>query len=125
MGVRVASYANGRLVLEAPLTRNYNHLGTAFGGSLNALATLAGYTLVWLALDDPQCHVMIRESAISFKRPVTGVLMAVCLLPDEKVMAEFREKFAQTGKARLELRVTIEAEGRTAVEFRGTFVAVK
>jgi len=37
MGVRVEDYGGRRLVLSAPLEANFNHLGTAFGGSLNAL----------------------------------------------------------------------------------------
>lgn len=42
MGVRVEGYDERRLVLSAPLDTNVNHLGTAFGGSLNALAVLSG-----------------------------------------------------------------------------------
>ena len=41
MGLRVAESSAARLVLEAPLAANVNHLGTAFGGSLHALPTLA------------------------------------------------------------------------------------
>src|SRR5690606_33240492 len=43
MGVRVERCDSEGLVLTAPLEPNHNHLGTAFGGSLAALATLAGY----------------------------------------------------------------------------------
>ncbi len=42
MGIRVESYNEKELVLTAPLEPNHNHLGTAFGGSLSAIATLAG-----------------------------------------------------------------------------------
>ncbi len=31
-------------VIEAPVAANLNHLGTAFGGSINAIATLAAYS---------------------------------------------------------------------------------
>ncbi len=43
MGLHVAESNARRLVLEAPLAANRNHLGTAFGGSLHALPTLACY----------------------------------------------------------------------------------
>jgi len=52
MGVRVRSWDGEKLWLSAPLEPNHNHLGTAFGGSLSALATLAGYSLLWLLLGD-------------------------------------------------------------------------
>lgn len=62
MGVRVESYDGQQLILRAPIALNHNHLGTAFGGSLNTLATLAGYGFLWLEVGDPGCHVVIRES---------------------------------------------------------------
>jgi thioesterase domain-containing protein len=125
MGVRVFSHDEGELTLEAPLAANHNHLGTAFGGSLNALATLAGYALIWSSLDDPSCHVVIRESAITFDRPVRTDLRAVCRQPDPAVWAQFKSDFARKKKARIELDVTIEDEEGPAVEFTGTFVALK
>lgn len=125
MGVRVAGYDGMRLVLEAPLALNHNHLGTAFGGSLSAAATLAGYALLWLELGDRTAHLVIRDSAIKFRRPVRGDLRAVCHAPEAAALAAFREDFTRLGKARLVLQVTIEDAGAIAVEFEGTFVAVK
>jgi thioesterase domain-containing protein len=125
MGVRVVAADESGLVLEAPLALNHNHLGTAFGGSLNALATLAGYAFLWLVLDDPHCHVLIRRSSIVFQRPVRGNLRAVCRPPEPAALTAFKAGFASKQKARMELDVLIIEEGLTAVEFRGTFVARK
>jgi thioesterase domain-containing protein len=125
MGVRVVSYEDGALVLEAPLALNRNHLGTVFGGSLNALATLAGYALLWLELPDRNGHVVIRDSSISFRAPVRKEPRAICRRPDEAVLAKFRHDLARAGKARMRLEVTIEEGGAVAVEFAGTFVAVR
>jgi thioesterase domain-containing protein len=125
MGVKVEHYDGERLVLVAPLDRNVNHLGTAFGGSLNALAVLSGYGLLWLELRDAESHIVIRESSISYERPVRGQLRAVCLRPEEEALTQFKETFHQKGKARISLSATIEDEGRAAVRFRGTFVALR
>jgi thioesterase domain-containing protein len=125
MGVSVADYDGRRLVLSAPLDANVNHLGTAFGGSLNALAVLSGYGLLWLELRDDDCHIVIRESSISYERPVRGELRAACALPESEVLEEFKQTFHQKGKARIILAATIEDEGVTAVRFRGTFVALR
>lgn len=126
MGVRVESWNGEKLVLTAPLEINHNHLGTAFGGSLAALATLAGYAYLWLELGDRAAHVVIAESALTYRRPVRGELRAVCRRPEEPEIAVFKATFAQTGKARVRLVTTVEdADGTMAVEFSGAFVARK
>jgi thioesterase domain-containing protein len=125
MGVTVEDYDGERLVLSAPLGANVNHLGTAFGGSLNALAVLSGYGLLWLELRDAGCHIVIRESSISYDRPVRGEIRAVCVRPEAEALAEFRQTFHDKGKARITLAATIEDEGVACVRFRGTFVALR
>lgn len=124
MGVRVANYDGHTLVLEAPLTLNHNHLGTAFGGSLSAVATLAGYALLWLELRERECHVVVRESTLSFRKPVRGDIRAKCTRPDDETIAKFQDDLSRKGKAAMQLRVTIEDTGMVAVEFSGKFVAV-
>ena len=125
MGVRVEAYDGHQLVLTAPLAANHNHLGTAFGGSLSAVAALAGYGLLWLELDDRTAHVVIRESTISYRRPVRREIRAVCRRPAEATVAAFKAEFARKGKGRIRLDVTVEEDGLAAVEFRGTFVALR
>jgi thioesterase domain-containing protein len=125
MKIRVIEWTREHLILKAPLEPNRNHLGTAFGGSLNAIATLTGYSAVWMALDDSAAHVVIRDSAITFRRPVRGDIRAVCPLPGQAAIDAFRSDFSRKGKARLSLQVFIDHEGERAVEFHGTFVAIK
>lgn len=125
MGVKVESYLDGKLVLTAPLDGNHNHLGTAFGGSLATLATLAGYALLWIELDDRDAHLVIGKSEIHYRSPVRGDLRAVCERPDAATLAAFKKHFARKEKARLTLEVTIEGDGGPGVEFRGTYVALR
>jgi len=126
MGVRVEAWDEERLVLTAPLEPNHNHLGTAFGGSLSAVATLAGYGMIWLTLGDKNGHVVIRDSAMRYRRPVRGEIRAVCRAPVADVMDPFKAEFANKGKAHLKLAVTIEnGEAIDAATFEGTFVAMR
>jgi thioesterase domain-containing protein len=124
MGVRVEGYDGERLVLSAPLEANVNHLGTGFGGSLNTLAVLSGYGLLWLELQDTECHIVIRKSSVSYERPVRGDIHAVCVRPSEEALAEFKQTFQQKGRARIKLFATIEDQGVVAVRFEGIFVAL-
>jgi thioesterase domain-containing protein len=123
MGVRVVANDENGFVIEARVALNSNHLRTAFGGSINAVATLAAYGLLWLELDDATVHVVVAQSSIRFLRPVRETIRAVCQRPDVDELTEFRSQFATKRKARIMLRVKVIEAGETAAEFEGTFVA--
>ena len=123
MGLRVVADDETGFVVEAPVALNSNHLRTAFGGSINAVATLAAYGLLWLELNDAAAHVVVAESSIRFLQPVRETIRAVCLRPPPDDLAAFRTQFAAKRKARITLRVTVIEAGEPAAEFEGTFVA--
>ena len=123
MGVRVVAHDQNGFVIEAPVALNSNHLRTAFGGSINAVATLAAYGLLWLELRQPAAHVVVAESSIQFLRPVRETIRALCLPPAPTEWAAFQTRFAEKGKARINLRVNVVEEGQAAAEFEGIFVA--
>lgn len=125
MGVQVAACSDARLVLTAPLAPNRNHVQTAFGGSLHALATLSGYSLLWWLLREPEAHIVIRESTIQYDRPVGGDLKAICCSPSPLELERFQRDFARKGKARLTLEAVIEFNAEIAARFRGVFVALR
>lgn len=124
MGIRVETCGDGRIVLTAPLSTNHNHLGTAFGGSLATIATLAGYCALWVALGRKDVHVVIRKSTIDYLRPVTGDIRATCEFPTNISESAFLNRFEQHGKARMRLDVSIAENGAQCVRFEGEFVAL-
>lgn len=125
MGVAVERFDADALVLTAPLAVNHNHLGTAFGGSLSAIATLAGYGVLWMLLDDRSCHIVVKNSTIHYHRPVRREIRAIGKCPDAVAFSVFKNRFEKKGKARIRLHVTIEEEGEVCVEFEGMFVALR
>ena len=125
MGVRVEAYDGREFVITAPLDANRNHLGTAFGGSLAAVATLAAYGFLWLELGDRTVHLVVRDSALSYRRPVRGEIRAICHRPNDAELAAFKVAVAQKGKGRVHVSVTIEEDDEVAVMFEGTFVAMR
>jgi len=125
MGVRLESYDEEKLILAAPLDVNHNHLGTAFGGSLVAIATLAGYSALWLELGNRDAHIVVRKSMIDYRRPVRGEIRAVCKRPGASAVSSFRKKFERNGKARIKLHVTVEEEGEVCIDFEGIYVAIR
>jgi thioesterase domain-containing protein len=127
MGLHVAESNAKRLVLEAPLDRNVNHLGTAFGGSLHALPTLACYAGLWTLLREAGIdgHVVVKRSQAFYRSPVTGTLRATCARPPAALVKEFIRDLQRHRKARMDLEAVVEGvNGKPAVEFKGSFVAV-
>src|SRR5881392_3154555 len=107
MGLRVVANDEGGFTVAAPVALNSNHLRTAFGGSINAVATLAAYGFVWMELNETAAHVVVAESAIRFLRPVRETIRATCLRPDPGSLATFRNQFSEKRKARITLLVNV------------------
>src|SRR6266550_7864338 len=107
MGLRVVANDESGFTVEAPVALNSNHLRTAFGGSINAVATLAAYGFLWMELKDAAAHVVVAESSIRFLRPVRETIRAICLRPDANSLTTFRNQFAEKQKARISLRVNV------------------
>ena len=123
MGLRVVAHDDTGFTVDAPVALNSNHLRTAFGGSINAVATLAAYGFLWVELNDAAAHVVVAQSSIRFLRPVRETIRATCLRPDANTLAAYRDQFAEKRKVRIILRVDVTENRETAAEFEGQFVA--
>jgi thioesterase domain-containing protein len=123
LGVTAVGSDLGALILSAPLASNHNHEGTAFGGSLNALATLAGWGAVWLAVREAGLEgtIVIQDSAVRYQRPVTADFRASATLEPER-RARFLDALERKGKARITVDVTVGDAGGAAVTFAGRYV---
>ena len=125
MQARIARLDSEVLVVSAPLAANVNHMGTAFGGSLQTLGTLTGWAVtVITAGEDSDCSVIVRNAHARFHRPVTSDLVAECALPDEAATSSFQRQLARRGRALLRVEVQLPADDGLGVEFRGEFAAV-
>jgi thioesterase domain-containing protein len=125
MGLRVVANNEIGFSVAAPVALNHNHLHTAFGGSINAVATLAAYGLLWLELREEAAEVVIRQSSIRFLRPIRDTISATCPRPAPHEMMEFKEKLRADGKARILLHAQVAEGAELAAELRATFVAVR
>jgi len=123
MQVRATSLDAHGLTLSAPLAANHNHQANAFGGSLASLAMLAGWGLLWLALEHGHgTNIVVRDMHMEFLRPVNGVLKATCALPMAMAWEKFTHTLTRRHKARLELRIEIICEAVLCARCTGMFV---
>ncbi len=123
MGLRVVANDEAGFTVEAPVALNSNHLKTAFGGSINAMATLAAYGFLWMELNDAVAHVVVAESSIKFLRPVREIIRATCPRPEANSLEAFRSQFAEIGTGRIRLSAIVTEAGGIAALFEGRFVA--
>lgn len=111
------------LALAAPLAPNVNDKGTAFGGSMAAIAALTGWALTTLILREhgETAEIVIIDSTLKFLRPVRETLIAQCVPPSEAAVERFVHRYRQRGKARWAVEVIIRAGGEPAMTFSGHY----
>lgn len=116
-------------ILEVPLQPNINHLGTAFGGSLNMLCTIEGWGYVNLLLEDLKfkADILIQKSKMLFISPVEDDFYVTCRKPDQTKLNMFVTTFQRFGKARIPIMCYVHEKRRPdiAARFNGVYAAIK
>lgn len=125
LGIKVSSVEPGQVTLAAPLAGNHNHTGSAFAGSINAIATLAGWSWVWAALrrEGLSAQVVIQDSSIVYDRPVTTDFRATCVAPEPVALTRFLTALRRRGRGRITLHTEVADLAGPAAAFRGRYVA--
>ncbi len=126
IGIVVESADDAAVVLRAPLEPNANYKGTAFGGSLYAVAVLAGWAWVtrYLAARGVAADAVIQESSTRFLAPVHGELRAVAAAPAATQIEKFGKMLQRAGRGRIRVRVDVYYGQKPATLFEGVFAAV-
>ncbi|MGB0866407.1 MAG: YiiD C-terminal domain-containing protein [Granulosicoccaceae bacterium] len=126
LGFAVDNYSGQSLTLTAPLERNLNHHGTAFGGSLFALAAVCGWGFVLLKLREANLHglIVVKHSSVDYLAPVTGDLSVSCGAEPATVKA-FIDIFRDQGRARLTLDGVAPAlSAEPALRLQSTYTVI-
>lgn len=119
MGIRAVSFDGTTLQVKAPLANNINVHGTAFAGSLYAVAALCGWGTTWLQLEQRKLggSIVIAEGHINYAAPVSGDIEVSCTF-DPAVQREALAKLDDSGRCRFALTVEI---GNGAAQFEGSY----
>lgn len=126
MSVEVESVTTHEVVLLARLQPNLNHERTAFGGSISALAMLAGWAVLRQRFrqSDPVPTLVVQKSETRFDRPITDDFRAYVTNLDEERWEDFESFLKRYGKARIELDSVVESRGLVCARQSGRFVAL-
>lgn len=128
LDLRVARYDGTLLELAAPLAANVNDKGSAFGGSLASLMTLAAWGLTTLKLGEAgqRAEVYVQDSQLRYLKPLYDELHVVACLADGQDWNTFLTAYAARGKARATLRAEArDAQGQAVTAFEGRYVALR
>lgn len=127
MQVEVEGYQAPWLKLRAPLAANVNDKGTAFGGSLCSLMTIAGWGLLQmrLSLEDLRAEIYVADSQVRYLTPLRSQLQARARLRDDGEWAEFMLTLRRRGRARTQVLAQVDLDdGQAACTLEGRFVAI-
>jgi len=122
MGIHVVEFTNDTLTVRAELAPNINVHGTAFAGSLYAIAALCGWGMTWLQLKTHGIDgsIVIADGRIHYERPVQESIVAVCRFTTTD-QADALRRLESTGKTRFVLDCVIAAKGEEAARFTGDY----
>jgi thioesterase domain-containing protein len=127
MALSITAYDRDTLTLSAPLAPNINDKGCAFGGSLTSLMTLAGWSLLKLALDARgiAADIYVKDSTVRYLAPVWQDFSAVARLAPDETFADLFAALALRGKAGIGTRCHVPLpDGGRAATLQANFVAI-
>jgi len=126
MQVRVLLADADSVTLCAPLAPNINHRDTVFGGSSSALAILAGWSLVHVALADLGPHrIVIQRNSVDYSAPMLGDFTARSFVAAPDDWRRFLSTLERKGRARIAVTAVLEGDGVECGRFEGSFVAIR
>lgn len=127
MEFSVIEFSKSKVRVKASLKANKNHKNTAFGGSINSLMTVCGWSMVFINIKevDSNAHIVIQKSNINYIAPIEEDFIAECEFIDEDVRESFIDTYNKHSKSRLKLKVYCYQGKKKLAEFEGQFVAFK
>jgi len=126
VGAEVVSASESEVVISAPLEKNYNDKGTAFGGSQYLLCIAASWGLAYLnamseGLEQPD--LIGAEGNIKYLKPVRSTRILTRARANQEDMQNFRNAIRQKQRAKLVQHSTVEdADTGKATEFQIKYV---
>lgn len=127
LGVKVISFSENKVRLQAPLFNNINHRSTAFGGSISSLLITTGWSYLRLLFDDhnPVPAIVIGRSSTDYLKPINQDFVSELLIPDQEDLSKFLETYSRFGKSRIRLKAFIQTGEQVQAAFEGDFVVMK
>ncbi|MEE9368934.1 MAG: YiiD C-terminal domain-containing protein [Pontiella sp.] len=125
LGITVADYSNGRIVLAAPLKLNLNDKGTAFAGSISSMLLLAGWSAITLRLQEVgiKADVMVVKSETEFTAAARSALFAEAII-SEAEMVPVIQSMEECGRSRTCVKALLHSANETCARSTAHYAVV-
>lgn len=125
LGIKVIEVSSRHARVDVPLSPNINHVQTAFGGSIYAVAALSCYALFQVLAKEAgglSDELVIQEGKIRYLAPINGDFTVESRMADQEDGHKFIETLKRHGKARLLLKAEVICNGTVGAVFEGIYV---
>lgn len=126
VGLDVSELTGNKIKMSAPLFDNRNHYGSAFGGSIATLGIVAGWAILTYKVKEEKVPttLVIKSSHTEYVRPVKNDFHAEVEI-DNNDWEKLKTKFAEKGKAGIEVTAKIISDGNVCAEQKSVYVCIK
>jgi thioesterase domain-containing protein len=125
MDLKIIKYDEKELITTAPLDKNINDKGTAFGGSLATLTIISGWSICWLIsqeLNIDSKNIVVIKNEHSYRKPVTKELICHTYKPTKDEIENLKNKLLLKKSASIKINSQIIEDGEICVDFIGYYV---
>lgn len=125
MDLEITKYDEKELITIAPLNKNINDKGTAFGGSLATLTIISGWSICWLISKELEINsenIVVIKNEHSYRKPVTKELICHTKRPTKYEIENLKNKLLLKKSASIKISSQIIEDDEICVDFTGYYV---
>ncbi|MFY4817109.1 thioesterase domain-containing protein [Aliarcobacter butzleri] len=125
MDLKIAKYDEKELITIAPLNKNINDKGTAFGGSLATLTIISGWSICWLISKELEINsenIVVIKNEHSYRKPVKKELICHTKRPTKDEIENLKNKLLLKKSASIKISSQIIEDDEVCVDFTGYYV---
>lgn len=125
MDLKITKYDEKELITVAPLNKNINDKGTAFGGSLATLTIISGWSICWLISKELEINsenIVVIKNEHSYRKPVTKELICYTKRPTKDEIENLKNKLLLKKSASIKISSQIIEDDEVCVDFTGYYV---
>lgn len=127
MDIQAETYTPEKVVLSVPLAQNKNDKNTGFAGSISALMTVCGWSVMYANFHKllPKGNIVAQKTQIRYIAPITGDFRAECICNDPEGKQALLDSFAKFQKGKLILHIQCFCGDLLTAEMEATYFITK